>query len=1010
MPSADRIYCTTLDEGTGDLELETSAFSAKWFMPPAALNGQLVDYAIIHRTQNQVETGSCLYDHPTLTLLRALGTASRSSAGEGVKVAFSPGVKDVIFGFGAATINAALAKLGTLGQVLPALPTSGTLTLDFSAIGPRNYPPIIATGAITFAIAANPVNGARLRLRLQPHSGGVSLPFASFVLAGYWTNDHAAFMTWTAGADYTLDLVYDAALGKALVERWPIVSEIEIPTGGVSDSKLSASAQDYLRSPAGVGMRPTLTSAALIEALPAGTVTSIAEKYGISKSLAVVATGSAPVAVQRDAEGWIPLIANGTVSNGKIWRQDDVSLMAGSRWLLTAVMDVDVNADWANGGLLMELYDYVGDTTGAWIYKTGGVVYLEAREADLADSEQIPLPITPGKQIISLYLDNVPTPGTYVVRIQRLDSGVVTEVSGAFGEELGDPDDVAMTLVFGHDFPNGTALGTHRYGGHRLLSGMQSLSANNIRNLMKREAEELARSMDPAGRHQVDDHGSVTVVTDTTGAYDLVLKKGVHNYFVNLVSLTGELTFNLPAATDWRGGEVTIARSGGAQFDLVVNGASRRLRKGEMVSVVSDGVVWQPVENRRGLAQVRETSNAPSLTFETHSGKLAVFTSSTAISASLKDTSPTDTTFWCMVEANAAQRNLTFVPAVGADGDGITIHNPGPFTIPANTPRLFLAFATANSDGAHAIFQVCELGGTSGAPAGATEAVAGGTFDPSLVAINAWETIYNQYNQSGPLAINFSVAGSTIHGGTAVVAFNSDGSPITWEDDFVDGVTGQFADLPASLPVGIQKIIFRFNEVLGEGEVFFSRATAASVTFSPTGGIAATTVQAALAELDSDLTAGLAGKQNAAANLTTWAGKTPPSGAVVGESDGQTLTNKTLTAPTITSPTISGLGRIQAMKGYAVTKGTGYTVAAAEAGQVHALTAAITVTVPAVSTLCPNANDAFVLDLVNESAGNCTIDGPGSTNVTMAAGDIATIIARNGGACRVVKGAGTVIS
>jgi polygalacturonase len=39
------------------------------------------------------------------------------------------------------------------------------------------------------------------------------------------------------------------------------------------------------------------------------------------------------------------------------------------------------------------------------------------------------------------------------------------------------------------------------------------------------------------------------------------------------------------------------------------------------------------------------------------------------------------------------------------------------------------------------------------------------------------------------------------------------------------------------------------------------------------------------------------------ADLTTWAGKTAPTGSVVGTSDAQTLTNKTLTSPAISTPT-----------------------------------------------------------------------------------------------------------
>jgi hypothetical protein len=116
-----------------------------------------------------------------------------------------------------------------------------------------------------------------------------------------------------------------------------------------------------------------------------------------------------------------------------------------------------------------------------------------------------------------------------------------------------------------------------------------------------------------------------------------------------------------------------------------------------------------------------------------------------------------------------------------------------------------------------------------------------------------------------------------------------------------------------------------------------------TITNVPDGGIAATNVQDALNELDTEkaatgsVTAAQAyaiqranhtGTQTAAtisdfsaaadarvaaavgvsvqaydADLATWAGKTAPAGTVVGTSDAQALTNKTITSPIINNPT-----------------------------------------------------------------------------------------------------------
>lgn len=84
------------------------------------------------------------------------------------------------------------------------------------------------------------------------------------------------------------------------------------------------------------------------------------------------------------------------------------------------------------------------------------------------------------------------------------------------------------------------------------------------------------------------------------------------------------------------------------------------------------------------------------------------------------------------------------------------------------------------------------------------------------------------------------------------------------------------------------------------------------------------------------------------------------------------------------------------------------TIGAAHNGKLVKVTGAGTLSVAAVATLCPTAGDGFAC-LVKATAA-ITIDGPGGTNPTMASGDVAAIIAENGGTISFVKQAATTIS
>ena len=86
-------------------------------------------------------------------------------------------------------------------------------------------------------------------------------------------------------------------------------------------------------------------------------------------------------------------------------------------------------------------------------------------------------------------------------------------------------------------------------------------------------------------------------------------------------------------------------------------------------------------------------------------------------------------------------------------------------------------------------------------------------------------------------------------------------------------------------------------------------------------------------------------------------------------------------------------------------KGAIYTLATTDNGTRLVITSVVTITVPTVGTL----GNGFECEVVNDSGGTVTIDGPGATNVSMANGDIASVLEFNSKQ-RVVSGPGTLIS
>ena len=136
-------------------------------------------------------------------------------------------------------------------------------------------------------------------------------------------------------------------------------------------------------------------------------------------------------------------------------------------------------------------------------------------------------------------------------------------------------------------------------------------------------------------------------------------------------------------------------------------------------------------------------------------------------------------------------------------------------------------------------------------------------------------------------------------------------------------------------------------------------STATATSFTPTGNIAATDVQNALAELDTE-------KQAASANLTSWSGKTAPSGTVVGTTDTQTLTNKTISGGAFSGGYTESVNAANTSTAYSIDLSTGSV-------QKLTLTGNCTYTFPTAT-----AGASFLLVQAQDATGSRTVTWPAS--------------------------------
>lgn len=583
----------------------------------------------------------------------------------------------------------------------------------------------------------------------------------------------------------------------------------------------------------GFGADAALTSAWLSDIGLTGSapVTAALQAYGLTTAFTV--TG----APQRQANGAVRTVANEATSNDKFEHIDQIT----RRTALVIEVNINIAADWTSTSRLFSADSF---TNGFGFFINGvniGVMSGPSTSTSQAHN------LVAGRQLIGLYLDHgeagVTNASGHLIVVDPAGN-TLQDRALTFGAGGEIPDGEDIIVVLGNNTAAAGRIGTHDFYGYRLIKSIPAgLSSALIKDALLAEMRKLTRDANPLLRARPD-NPTFRQVTAAEVQAGVTLTQTADYMLVELaedLSAAGSIT--LPAA-GLRGLIVKISRKGGGFFDLTETVTGTKLAyKGDYVTFLRGGTTWRTIESQaNGRTGVRRRGAGSYNGDILESRTVQVFTA--AASYDVGDALGANTGF----EVTLLQRGtgvvtatlgggLTKVPASAAlatNGDGSALH-----IIVIGSSQVWV----------HSIADPTGDGG---------EAVVGGTFDPTNITIAARETIYSPYSQTGAVSVGINNAGSTFHGGVASVSWvaNNAGSGvssvITWPADTVDGITGQNADLPATLPSGAQQILFRYNETLDVVEVYFGRATAARISFAPTGGIAASNVQAAIAELDSE--------------------------------------------------------------------------------------------------------------------------------------------------------------